>query len=610
MSERSAAAAFAPPFAAGIVFLVCAWHAAPVSYWLDSSELVAAAQELGVAHPPGHPLHAVTAKAAALLPLGSIPFRVHLHSAACLAAAAALMTFLLSWLGRAVFGWRSGARDVFAAGCAVAVCLSYGAAFQAVRAEVYTLHFAAMLTITLGCIRFGEKEAAASAKPDLRVVLVLAFVAGLALANHHYLVVLGGAPLLVYLAWRGGRAMARRLGVCAAAICLGLAAYVYLPVRANAAPVVSWGDAVNAERFGWVVSARAFQKSLRPREHTSVADNAITAAGVVMDAVTPVGAALGLVGLALVLRRRRALGAALSGAMLLTLASQLTMPADPANPDVHGYLLFAGALLTLGAFALVARVASFLADGRAWRWVATSVCALAAALPAAQSWAHLDRFSLRSFYDTEIAVRPILRDAPASAVVFTSYFQSVFLAWEARVVEGERPDVAHVHRHFLRYPGFAAREASRHRGLAKVFERYAASGRFEPGDLEAIARERPVRVEPDLDLHAHVLRTLRPEGFLSAPAEPPPEDAPAEDAASNAYLAFWERGPPAMLARSPFDETRRFLLWKHYVGAVAALGRRFGRAASFHVRRGLEIAPRSPELLDLERKIDPPPRVR
>src|SRR5947207_14559492 len=61
---------------------------APGMYWLDSSEFAAASFELGVAHPPGHPLALLLGKACALVPLGSVAFRVGLASA--LAAAVAV----------------------------------------------------------------------------------------------------------------------------------------------------------------------------------------------------------------------------------------------------------------------------------------------------------------------------------------------------------------------------------------------------------------------------------------------------------------------------------------------------------------------------------------
>src|SRR5439155_23683034 len=104
---------------------------------------------------PGHPLHALTSAPAALLPLGSIPLRVNLASAAALAGAAALLAAMLArW--SAALGFAAGARHVLAAGVAVAAAFSYSLGFQGVRAEVYALHRLCLLAVVDQATRFGE----------------------------------------------------------------------------------------------------------------------------------------------------------------------------------------------------------------------------------------------------------------------------------------------------------------------------------------------------------------------------------------------------------------------------------------------------------------------
>ena len=463
-------AASMPALAALMVFAVCLLGASPSAYWLDSAELVAAAHELGIPHPPGHPLYALLTKAVTLLPLGSIPFRASLASALALALAAAVLTSLCARVARGVLRWESVARWPLAAGVAVSACLSYAAAFQGVRAEVYALNLFVLLVAAWLLVRFGEDLAhpleaglpvnppiAAGAQRELRFVYVAALVVGLGLANHHLLVLLGTFPLAIYALWRAPNGLRTRVvGAGLAAVLLGLSAYAYLPLRAERAPISSWGDPVRADRFAWVVSARAFQKSLRPKTDTTLADNALTLAGITMEALTPIGASLGLVGLLLLARRRRALGVALLGATLLCMASQVTMPADPHNPDVHGYLLFAIALLAAGAYWFFAAIAaspralsSAGAGPSSSRAAAHVGLVFAAALPVLQLSASWNRFSLGAFHAAEEVTRPMLRDLPTGAIALTSYFQSIFLAWHARVVEGERPDVPILHRHFL-----------------------------------------------------------------------------------------------------------------------------------------------------------------
>lgn len=60
----------------------------------DSGELITAAHELGVAHPPGYPLFTLVAKLAIILfPFGSVAYRVNLLCGLFGAVAAALLFF-------------------------------------------------------------------------------------------------------------------------------------------------------------------------------------------------------------------------------------------------------------------------------------------------------------------------------------------------------------------------------------------------------------------------------------------------------------------------------------------------------------------------------------
>ena len=69
--ERAAGfAAFAVPALLSILSL------SHEPYWLDSPEFTAAAQTLGMPHPPGNPLYVMLTKPFTLIPLGGVAFRV------------------------------------------------------------------------------------------------------------------------------------------------------------------------------------------------------------------------------------------------------------------------------------------------------------------------------------------------------------------------------------------------------------------------------------------------------------------------------------------------------------------------------------------------------
>ena len=569
--------------AAVVVFAVCLLFTGPGAYWLDSAELTAAAFELGVPHPPGHPVYALTTKAFMMLPVGSVPFRASLASGAALAAAAALFVGVALLLARSVLGARGRAVAWLACGCVVAACLSYGAAFQGVRAEVYALHLALVAAV----LRLVVAMVLGAGGVDLRGFFLAALLWGLALANHHWLAILGVTPLAALALWRCGRRGLARVGACAAAVALGLGAYAYLPTRAEHAPVVSWGDPVKAERFAWVVSARAFQKALKPRADTSLADNVLTLAGVTMEAVTPVGLVVGLLGLGFIAWRRRALGVGLLGASTLTFLSQLTMPADPLNPDVHGYLMLGMLLFAVGTFVALVVLMEWLRRPRLSAWLCG---VLSIGLPVGQLLAQAPRFSLRTFDAAEAVSRGELRTLPAGSALFSSYFQSAFLWWHARVVEGERPDVALVDRHFARYPGYAARERVRVPELAPAVDALLEK---DFAALRALAERRPIFFELDLDLPSALANASLAAPLWSRLAAPRAQSS--EGGVRAARARRWARARAAVGDDAGEPETRRYFLWKHFVAATVAMAQGARGLAEAEVRRGLVLAPDSKE---------------
>jgi hypothetical protein len=79
-----------------IALVLYTWTLAPTVTLVDSGELIVAAANLGVAHPPGFPLYVVLAHAATWLPFGSVAERVNVLSAACGALAAALLVLVVN----------------------------------------------------------------------------------------------------------------------------------------------------------------------------------------------------------------------------------------------------------------------------------------------------------------------------------------------------------------------------------------------------------------------------------------------------------------------------------------------------------------------------------
>jgi hypothetical protein len=227
--------------AAGLLYVLTAARDIVVG---DTTELIAVAATLGVAHAPGYPLFTLLGHTLTWLPLGPIPFRVNLLAVVCSIGTAALV-YLTAW---------QLSRDRVApalAALALAVTPLFWA--WALVAEVFSLNnllaAALIYLLVLWQARPGQTG----------LLLVAAFVAGLSLANHHTIVLLG--PAVLYLLWRQRRVLLRRPQVligCVGAVALGLLPYLYVPWAAGREPFMSWGNVTSLEAFRDLVTRASY----------------------------------------------------------------------------------------------------------------------------------------------------------------------------------------------------------------------------------------------------------------------------------------------------------------------------------------------------------------
>ena len=223
-----------PPRLAWLLVPACAlaWVAGVGHLLWDASELTAAAFALGGSHPPGQPTHALLGRLAALVPLGTITYRLSLLSVVTEVGAAGLV----AWLTWALTRRRHGTwLDRFAPHAAALCCLLAPPFLrEASRPECYGL--ATLLSVASVCalVRWLEGSAA-----HLRVA---ALAAGLAAATHapEALVPLVIGALAV-LTVRRDALRPRPIAWAALACVLGLTTFIYLPVRAWAGAAM-WGS--------------------------------------------------------------------------------------------------------------------------------------------------------------------------------------------------------------------------------------------------------------------------------------------------------------------------------------------------------------------------------
>src|SRR5215217_5364260 len=206
---------------------------------LDSPMLQAEVSVLGVGHPTGYPTYLMLTHLFTYLPFGDQAYRVNLASAvyAALAVVAVYAAGLL--LSRRVVAAAAGA-----------LAFGLGAALwsQAVIAEVYTLN-AMLVSFTIVALLLWREY-----RQD-RYLLLSAFLIGLCLTNHLTSGLLLPASLLLValVDWRKLIEVRLVLGGVGAFL-LGLAPYLYLPLRAAMDPPMDANNPTSFGRFWYVVS--------------------------------------------------------------------------------------------------------------------------------------------------------------------------------------------------------------------------------------------------------------------------------------------------------------------------------------------------------------------
>jgi len=216
-----------------LAFSVYLFTLAPTVTMEDSGELIAAAYNLGIAHPPGFPLYAMLGKIFTFIPLSSIAWRVNLMSAFFGALTVTLFAFIILKLFK----------DKVISFC-FSLLLAFSPIFwsQSIIAEVYTLNtfFVCILILFL---LFWEKD------KNNKYLYWFSFTYGLSLTNHTMLVLLAPAFTLYILFINKKIVFNWKIILKMFLLFLfGLSFYLYIPIRAfgqadfNWGPITTWQD--------------------------------------------------------------------------------------------------------------------------------------------------------------------------------------------------------------------------------------------------------------------------------------------------------------------------------------------------------------------------------
>jgi len=224
---------------------------APGIYGFDSAELSSGVHSLGIIHPPGYPLYILIGKVFALLPFGTLAYRLNIMSAVFASLTVMFLYYVLSrLLYSRVVAW--AAAFIFA--------VSNYFWQMALVAEVYTLHtfsLALELLILLLWINYGKK----------RFLFLFSFIYGLSLCNHTSGILF--APGFTWLIvssrywdwkWRSARTVISMFSF----FLIGLLPYIYLPLASSSEPPLNYVstyyniDLSTLYGIWWMMSGKAY----------------------------------------------------------------------------------------------------------------------------------------------------------------------------------------------------------------------------------------------------------------------------------------------------------------------------------------------------------------
>lgn len=228
-------------------FGVYLWTLHPtISPYRDSGDLIVASYTVGVAHPPGYPLYALSGKIfSEMIPWGNVAYRLNIMSAVFGAAAAAFAALAVLELA---------GPNLWAA--LAALLLAFSPAFWRLSqvSEMYSLNAAFTALLFWLCAAFYRMPAGEKAENRLVFLYLLAFTGGIATGNHPTVYFLFAHPVLAWMLWRSKFYSLKDYFFAGLFFLAGFSVYLFLPVRSSTNPLSDWGHPAALENFFRVIT--------------------------------------------------------------------------------------------------------------------------------------------------------------------------------------------------------------------------------------------------------------------------------------------------------------------------------------------------------------------
>jgi len=422
-----------------------------VGFW-DTAEAQTVPHTLSIFHPTGFPTYTLVGWAWSQLPLGSVAYRMNLLSAVCLALTSGLVVLIAAQL----MAERHRLLVAVSAGIAG---LSFAFANEpwknALRADVHALHilFAALLIWLLLC--WGAAERSGARRPG-RWLAAAALTFGISMGNHPLtgLMAVGIAPWLFIVDQRIWRRW-KLLAACSGLLLLGLATYLYIPIRALTPPEppLFYARPTTLDRMRYLVFAEQFHGLFDNFQNPFdfLSDKWRKAESVLGAQFIGPGWLVVAMGAATLAVRR--LGAFVF--LGLIVVANVFYSLNFQDGDIDRYymtsVLVACVLLGVAVAALAAMCARAVAEAsrrsagprgrrRLARGAGAVVLTLAAAFPTVGLVSGYDAHDQSGLHDADRWVESVYAALPRNAVIISWWSYSTPL-WYHRWILGERPDV-------------------------------------------------------------------------------------------------------------------------------------------------------------------------